>query len=275
MGTVRRYVGCGAGTTVRGCPARQDVGRRLGRPAGPCACAWRWSHCRCGEAGSSGARRASGVHLGLAVEHVEPRARRSCRPRAHRPARSRPRPGRGGVDQHGGRLHARQLRRADQMTGRVAERDVQADDVGPLQQLVERRPRSRSARCRGGQCGGPPCRSRRRVGPPPGRCARSPPARAWRRGRPVPDASRSPSPFHRPSRRSRSASVASRVAARMRRNARSAVVSSSTPGVLQTVMPSSLAATTSMLSYPTAAFATTCSRPDSPGLAARRRRCGR
>ena len=58
-----------------------------------------------------------------------------------------------------------------------------------------------------------------------------------------------PQPFHLPSRRSRSASVARRVAARIRRNARSAVVSSSTPGVLQTVMPrSACAAATSMLS---------------------------
>ena len=46
-----------------------------------------------------------------------------------------------------------------------------------------------------------------------------------------------PHPVHRPSRRSRSASEARRVAARISRNARSAVVSSSTPGVLQTVMP--------------------------------------
>ena len=73
-----------------------------------------------------------------------------------------------------------------------------------------------------------------------------------------------PHPVHRPSRRSRSASLASRVAVRIRRKARSAVVSSSTPGVLQTVMPIVVAETTSMLSYPTAALATTRSRPLRP-----------
>ena len=44
-----------------------------------------------------------------------------------------------------------------------------------------------------------------------------------------------------PARRSASASDARRAAARIRRNARSAVVSSSTPGVLHTAMPSSVA----------------------------------
>ena len=46
-------------------------------------------------------------------------------------------------------------------------------------------------------------------------------------------------PGQRPPRRSASASDASRDAARIRRNARSAVVSSSTPGVLHTAMPRS------------------------------------
>ena len=51
-----------------------------------------------------------------------------------------------------------------------------------------------------------------------------------------------PQPFHRPLRRSASAVDASRDAARISRNAVSAVVSSSTPGVLHTVMPRSVAA---------------------------------
>ena len=73
-----------------------------------------------------------------------------------------------------------------------------------------------------------------------------------------------PHPVQRPSRRSRSASLARRVAARISRKARSAVVSSSTPGVLQATTPIAVAEATSMLSYPTAAFATTWSLPLCP-----------
>src|SRR5215472_15677765 len=64
-------------------------------------------------------------------------------------------------------------------------------------------------------------------------------------------------PRHRPPRRSDSASHARRAAASTSRNARSAVVSSRTPGVLQTTTPCSAAASRSMLSWPTATFATT------------------
>ena len=151
-----------------------------------------------------------------------------------RPRRRRA-PGR--VDQHRRRLHAGQFRRADQMARRLGQRNVQADDVRSLQQLVEGRDEARTGRCRCAWCGGPPCRSPAPAGPRPGRCARIRRARASPRARRGPGASRTPSPSialpggpapHRDARR---------VAVRIRRKARSAVVSSSTPGVLQTVMP--------------------------------------
>ncbi len=67
-------------------------------------------------------------------------------------------------------------------------------------------------------------------------------------------------PGHLPARRSDSASQICRAAARISRNARSAVVSSSTPGVLVTAMPWAAAASRSMWSYPTATVATTFTR---------------
>ena len=53
---------------------------------------------------------------------------------------------------------------------------------------------------------------------------------------------------HWPARRLRSASAASRLAANINKNAKSAVVLSSTPGVLQTAIPKDRAAVTSTLS---------------------------
>src|SRR5437660_4199515 len=68
-------------------------------------------------------------------------------------------------------------------------------------------------------------------------------------------------PVHRPARRTASASELRRLPARIRRKARSAVVSSRIPGVLQTTTPAAVAAATSMLSKPTATLATTRRRP--------------
>src|SRR5437763_6026714 len=68
-------------------------------------------------------------------------------------------------------------------------------------------------------------------------------------------------PVHRPVRSTASASEVRRLAASTRRKARSAVVSSRMPGVLQTTTPAAVAASTSMLSNPTATLATTRRRP--------------
>ena len=141
----------------------------------------------------------------------------------------------------GCRLHPGELRRADEMAGRLGERDVQAHDVRSC------RAASSSVGTKPRQSGVVSCgvddvhvEAARPVGRRLGRCVRIRPVPAsvpcTSRARWVPN----PQPVHRPSRRSLSASDAKRVAVRIRRKARSAVVSSSTPGVLHTVMPSAV-----------------------------------
>ncbi len=69
----------------------------------------------------------------------------------------------------------------------------------------------------------------------------------------------SPQVFHLPARVYRSPSTTRRAAAIINANAKSAVVSVSTPGVLPTAIPRCVAAGTSMLSKPTAQLLTTLS----------------
>ena len=154
----------------------------------------------------------------------------------------------GSVHEHRGRLHEFEFGSADQVTGRIAERYVDADDVGPLQK------RSQGRHVTGQTCvvagmmqhfhverEPPRWETARAILPNPTRPSVAP----WTsRARCVPK----PQPCQRPSRRSRSASDVERVAANIKRKARSAVVSSSTPGVLHTAIPREWARATSMLS---------------------------
>jgi len=68
----------------------------------------------------------------------------------------------------------------------------------------------------------------------------------------LPSSTVKPQVFQRAARVYRSASLTRRAAARSKANAKSAVVSVSTPGVLPTAIPRCVAAGTSMLSKPTA-----------------------
>ena len=157
------------------------------------------------------------------------------------------------VHQHRRRLHQRQLPLADEVSRLRRKRHVQADEVRLAQQLLEARriprrappPPAGAASGRGRGCA---CRSRGRVAPPPARSARGRRCPASRRARPVPGETTGASVFQPPVRVSRSPSTTRRAAASRSANARSAVVSVRTPGVLVTRMPRSVAAATSTLS---------------------------
>ena len=205
---------------------------------------------RCAGAARSGARRSSrGCTSGSRSYTSSPAAKIAPSSSATASASSSTTGPARRVDEHGVRLHERQPAGVDQVAGVVAR----------AARAASRCPLSRSNRVEiaapSGESGRVPGRVQHLHAEPggargrlPGRCGRSP-----TRPSIAPCTSRPrywliSHPDQRPARRSRSASDASRAAARIRRNATSAVVSSSTPGVLHTAMPCPRAAATSMLS---------------------------
>ena len=194
----------------------------------------------CGSSTACGAASSRGMHLGFALVDVDPRGEdRAVLERDgqrllvdHRAA--------GRVHQHRGPLHQPESTRVDQAARLVVQRHVQRHDVGARQQVVEVRthpvmPVSVRVWCSTSMPNPAARRATARPMRPYPTIPRVAPCTSTPRKSPM------WKPVQRPARRSASASDARRHAARMRRNARSAVVSSSTPGVLHTAMPSSAA----------------------------------
>ena len=202
----------------------------------------------CGSSTVRGALEQPRVHLGLALEHVEPGREQPAGVQRvgerllvdHRAAR--------GVHEHRGRLHEREPARVDEVPGRVAAGHVQRHDVGRGEQLVEVGDVAGLA--------GVGARVVQHLHPEAGRAARDRAADAAV----ADDAERRAVHVATEVLRDRPSRASGRRAGRLRRraraatrrgssvNARSAVVSSSTPGVLHTTTPCSRAAATSMLS---------------------------